>query len=609
MSDIIKLLPDNIANQIAAGEVVQRPASVVKELVENSIDSGANKIQIVIKDAGRTLIQVIDNGCGMSRNDALQCFERHATSKVQTVDDLFSLTTKGFRGEALASIASIAHVTLKTKQKDHELGTKVEIEGNKLLGNEPCTCSNGTSIEVKNLFFNVPARRNFLKSDSVEFNHILDEFERISLAHSDLQFELHHNNQEIFQLHPGILRKRIIEIIGKQANDKLVPIEEQTAIVSIAGYIGKPEFAKKNRGEQFLFVNNRYFKDNYFQHALMKGYDGMLTPKMFPSYFIFLTVDPKKIDVNVHPTKTEIKFEEDRSIYAIIMSSVRQALGKYNISPTLDFDREGTFDLPLEMKNSPIVEPKISVNPNYNPFSSNLTKDQNGSKTTSVKGSALNAQGFGNKNISPEDWKDFYQIKEFEDEPHQATIELEIPEKRDYLIKDNYLFASIKSGLMIIHLKRAKERIIYDKLMSQFVSEPIHSQQLLFPIEKSLSNKEKNAWQMNEALFNRLGFFGNLKNEGLAIVAVPSILAENTIMDCVDHLFSELDHQEIDKGELAHFIAVHISASASISLSTEAKGFADSIIEQLFQCAEHIYSPRGKKILETLSIEMLTSNF
>ena len=609
MSDIIKLLPDNIANQIAAGEVVQRPASVVKELVENSIDSGANKIQIVIKDAGRTLIQVIDNGCGMSRNDALQCFERHATSKVQTVDDLFSLTTKGFRGEALASIASIAHVTLKTKQKDHELGTKVEIEGNKLLGNEPCTCSNGTSIEVKNLFFNVPARRNFLKSDSVEFNHILDEFERISLAHSDLQFELHHNNQEIFQLHPGILRKRIIEIIGKQANDKLVPVEEQTAIVSITGYIGKPEFAKKNRGEQFLFVNNRYFKDNYFQHALMKGYDGMLTPKMFPSYFIFLTVDPKKIDVNVHPTKTEIKFEEDRSIYAIIMSSVRQALGKYNISPTLDFDREGTFDLPLEMKNSPIVEPKISVNPNYNPFSSNLTKDQNGSKTTSVKGSALNAQGFGNKNISPEDWKDFYQIKEFEDEPHQATIELEIPEKRDYLIKDNYLFASIKSGLMIIHLKRAKERIIYDKLMSQFVSEPIHSQQLLFPIEKSLSNKEKNAWQMNEALFNRLGFFGNLKNEGLAIVAVPSILAENTIMDCVDHLFSELDHQEIDKGELAHFIAVHISASASISLSTEAKGFADSIIEQLFQCAEHIYSPRGKKILETLSIEMLTSNF
>ena len=296
MSNIIKLLPEHIANQIAAGEVIQRPASVVKELMENAIDAGAEKIQVVVKDAGRTLIQLIDNGKGMSEQDALLCFERHATSKVQTADDLFALRTKGFRGEALASIAAIAHVTLRTRTSESETGTHVTIEGSKLILKEECVVPVGTSFEIKNLFFNVPARRNFLKSDNVEFKHIVDEFERIVLAHPELHFSLKHNDQELYQLHSGVLRKRIVDVLGKSANDKLVPVDETTDIVRITGYVGKPEFAKRSRGEQFFFVNDRFFKDIYFNSAVNKAFDGMIQQKMFPSYFLYLEIDPNKID-------------------------------------------------------------------------------------------------------------------------------------------------------------------------------------------------------------------------------------------------------------------------------------------------------------------------
>lgn len=341
MSDVIKLLPDHIANQIAAGEVIQRPASVVKELVENAIDAGATKIDVLIKDAGKTLIQVVDNGKGMSPFDARMCFERHATSKVQSADDLFHLTTKGFRGEALASIAAISHTTLKTKQPDAELGHLIQIEGSKITQEEVTTCPIGTSFEIKNLFFNVPARRNFLKSDSIELRHILDEFERIVLPHPEISFSIQHNETIIYNLQGSNLKKRILDVLGSaKSGEKLVPIDEETDIVKIKGFIGKPEFAKKKRGEQFFFVNNRFFKDNYFNHAINKAYEGLIQDKMFPTYFIYFEVNPQKIDVNVHPTKTEIKFEEDKMIYAILLSSIRQSLGKYNIAPTLDFSRK-----------------------------------------------------------------------------------------------------------------------------------------------------------------------------------------------------------------------------------------------------------------------------
>ncbi|MDB3907829.1 DNA mismatch repair endonuclease MutL, partial [Crocinitomicaceae bacterium] len=368
MSDLIKLLPDNIANQIAAGEVIQRPASVVKELLENSIDAGATCIEVNIKDSGKTLIQVVDNGKGMSSADALLCFERHATSKVRTAEDLFSLATKGFRGEALASIAAIAHVQMNTRLEDGELGRTIEIEGSVIKSNEDAAVPYGTSFEIKNLFFNVPARRNFLKSDKVEFGRISDEFMRVVLAHPDIEFSLHHNGNELYNLPATTLRKRIVDLLGKKSNDRLVPIEESTEIVSLKGFVLKPEFARKTRGEQFLFVNDRFFKSSYFNHAISKAFEGLIAEKGFPGYFLYMDVDPSKIDVNVHPTKTEIKFEEEKFIYSILLSSVRLALGKYNIAPTLDFEQETSFEIPHAMRSQPAVEPQIQVNTEYNPF-------------------------------------------------------------------------------------------------------------------------------------------------------------------------------------------------------------------------------------------------
>ncbi|MFM7643413.1 MAG: DNA mismatch repair endonuclease MutL, partial [Sphingomonadales bacterium] len=365
---IIQLLPDHIANQIAAGEVIQRPASVVKELLENAVDAGATQIQLVVKDAGKTLIQVLDNGKGMDVQDAENCFLRHATSKLKSASDLFALQTKGFRGEALASIAAIAHVSLKTQQHEQQTGIQIDIEGNQIKSKKEVICKAGASFEVKNLFYNVPARRNFLKSDTIELGHIQTEFERVALAHPEIQFSFQHNGQELYHLPSGHLRMRLATILGKGSNEKLVPIDEQTEIVRIIGYVGKPELSKKSRGEQYLFVNQRFFKDPYFNHAISKAYEGMISDKHHASYCIFLEVDPQKIDVNIHPTKTEIKFEEDRFIYSILLSSVRQALGKHNIFPTLDFESESAFEVPSEIRKSEPIVPQIDVDPTYNPF-------------------------------------------------------------------------------------------------------------------------------------------------------------------------------------------------------------------------------------------------
>ncbi len=609
MRDIIKLLPDHISNQIAAGEVIQRPASVVKELVENAIDAKANVIKVNIKDAGRTLIQVIDNGIGMSKNDAVKCFERHATSKVSDSNDLFNLTTKGFRGEALASIASIAHVTLQTKNEDEELGTKVIFEGSKINTNEACTCPIGSNFEVKNLFYNVPARRNFLKSDSVEFNHILDEFERVALAHPELSFALTHNNQEIFNLSKTILKKRIIDVIGKSAIEKLIPLEELTDIVKIHGYIGKPELAKKSRGEQYFFVNGRFFKDTYFNHAVLKGFEGVLPQKMFPSYFIYLEVNPSKIDVNVHPTKTEIKFEEDRSIYAILMSAVRQSLGKFSIAPTLDFDRETSFDLPFEIKNTTPSEPKINVDPDYNPFKPSTFSQPSGNSISPSYSSAIKSQGFGNRNIQAEEWERFYKIDEIEP-TENLGLNLDIEEKKNYLLKNGYIFTVVKSGMLILHVTRAKERIIYDQIMSQFVSQALHTQQLLFPIEKNVSGIEKKIWSGFQSMFERMGFISELKNEVLFISGIPNWLDEENGLECIDHIFNEMSQRDIDKGEIAHFIALEVAKSHANSFSRQFKlNDAQLLIEQIFQCPEHMLSPKGKKIMDTLDFNKLTETF
>ena len=350
MSSIIQLLPDHVANQIAAGEVVQRPASVVKELLENAVDTKATDIKLIIKDAGKSLIQVVDNGIGMSITDSRLCFERHATSKIRQAEDLFSLYTKGFRGEALASIAAIAHVEMKTKQEQDEVGTHCIVEGSKFMSQDPAVMPKGTSFLVKNLFFNIPARRNFLKSDTVEYRHIVDEFQRVALAHPSIHFTMYHNGSEMFILPISNFRQRIVTVFSGKTNEKLVPIAEETEIVNLHGFIGKPEFSKKNRGEQFFFVNNRYIKSGYLHHAVMAGYEGLLKDGAQPSYFIYLDVPPHTIDINIHPTKTEVKFEDEKTIYAILRSTIKRSLGIYNITPTIDFETEATVDIkPLNL--------------------------------------------------------------------------------------------------------------------------------------------------------------------------------------------------------------------------------------------------------------------
>jgi DNA mismatch repair protein MutL len=607
---IIHLLPEHVANQIAAGEVIQRPASVVKELMENSIDAGATFVQLNLKDAGKTLIQIVDDGDGMTPEDAVKCFQRHATSKLKSADDLFQLQTKGFRGEALASIASIAHVSMRTKKEGVDTGTLIEVEGNTIKTNEQIVCSKGTSFEVKNLFYNVPARRNFLKSEGIEFGHIRDEFERVALAHPDIKFSLHHNGQEIYQLQAGVLRMRVASIFGRNSNERLVPIEEQTNIVSIKGFLGKPDAAKKTRGEQFFFVNHRFFKDSYFHHAISKAFEGMISEKHFPSYCIYLEVDPAKIDVNIHPTKTEIKFEEDRFIYSILLSSVRQALGKYNIFPTLDFETETSFDVPSSFRKTEPVEPQINVDPSFNPFQTQ--KFSNGSSGNGFT-KALKNEGFGQAMPSPSEWEQFYHIEE--SSPIQQTSNSESLDFENeashghYLIHDRYIFSPTKSGLLVIDVKRAKWRILYDELIGKFIHQALDSQQLLFPIEKHVSNVEIDLWSNHEKLLQQLGFHCSIDGTMLSIYGVPSVLPENSIDSCIDSLLADLQNRDIDQGDVAHYLVRRLTQNAAKDAQVRGSAEAQALIESLFQCEEHALAPNGKKVMHTVSLVDISSNF
>ncbi len=368
MADIIKLLPDHVANQIAAGEVVQRPASVVKELLENAIDAGATSIKLIIKDAGKVLIQVIDDGMGMSATDARLSFERHATSKIQKAEDLFNLNTKGFRGEALASIAAIAHVEMQTKPEQEEMATHLKIEGSEIKFQEVCVAPKGTSLSVKNLFFNIPARRNFLKSNQVELRHIIDEFHRVALAHPNIAFNFYNNGSELFNLSQTNQRQRIVHIFGSKTNEKLVPVNEETQVVQISGFINKPQFAKKSRGEQFFFVNNRFIKSPYLHHAVLSAFEGLIKSDAYPGYFLYLTVDPGSIDINIHPTKTEVKFDDEHTLYAILRSTIKHSLGQFNVVPPLDFEQDQNLETPYNYRDRGALQPKVSVDSGFNPF-------------------------------------------------------------------------------------------------------------------------------------------------------------------------------------------------------------------------------------------------
>ena len=602
MSDVIQLLPDNIANQIAAGEVIQRPASVVKELIENAVDAGATKIELHIKDAGKTLIQVIDNGAGMSEIDARMCFERHATSKLKTADDLFKLTTKGFRGEAMASIAAIAHVDLETKISSNTVGTKVIIKGSKVENQEPIARGNGTSISVKNLFFNVPARRNFLKSENVETKHIVEEFNRIALSHPEVAFKFTHNGNIINNVEGAGLRKRIVDLHGVNFNTKLVPVNEETDLVTLKGFVGKPEFARKTRGEQYFFVNNRFFKDSYLHHAVSSAFENLIQPKTFPSYFLYLTVPSNAIDVNIHPTKTEIKFEEDRNIYRILKSAVKLALGVHNISPTIDFEHEPQFDLTEKQRKEPLRPPQIAVDPTYNPFKTS-------SKPTNSSGGGTN---FKPLKPNKSDWENYYEIDEEETSSSQEKLNYqdEVNITKRMQLHGKYLVAQVKSGMLLLHINRAKERIFYDEMMEKFMINPISSQQLMFPIEYKMQNTEKLDWEQNKTSLKRLGFEWEWNNNTLVLSAIPSYLGIEQTPDCIGATIEKMSYEDIDKGELAHTLISTIAKAASKNKkSSISEEEIDYLINQLFSLKDHQYTPTGKTILQTLSLEELNNHF
>ena len=619
MSEVIKLLPDHIANQIAAGEVVQRPASVLKELVENSIDAGSSLVQVHVKDGGKPLVHVIDNGCGMSEVDARMSFERHATSKIAKADDLFELDTKGFRGEALASIAAIAHVTLKTRLHDQELGTEIINEGSKIIQQEPTSCQAGTSIAVKNLFFNVPARRNFLGQNNTEYRKILDEFHRIVLAHPDVEFILQHNGEEIYNLKKSNLRQRIVQVFGKNYNQRLVPINEETDIVKITGYVVKPEYAKNSKDQTFFFVNNRFFKDRYFHHAVMNAYEGLIPSGKHISYFLFFDVPTKSIDVNVHPTKTEIKFEENRPIYAILRSSVKQGLGQYNIAPTIDFDPELGFNPPPLKKGETVAVPEVKVNPDYNPFKS--TSSSSGSS-----GGAISSHGFSKLVPDQDAWENFYDDAKDEEETSTVNIEsnqeenltitsefeekeVKVERKQPIQINAKYILSAVKSGFILIDQYRAHFRIRYDELASAETS--VKSQKLLFPENLEIEKSEIALWTEILPELEKIGFDLNLDEEQLEIIAVPIAAGLKNPKKLLEEIALEYHRSEqLSEGGIEEMIK--LSAASALArkggelLTTEEMNY---VIDTLFASSSPQIAPNGKKIIETITLEEIAKRF
>ncbi|MFN3754247.1 DNA mismatch repair endonuclease MutL [Flavobacterium sp.] len=616
MSSIIQLLPDHVANQIAAGEVVQRPASVVKELLENAVDAKATDIKLIIKDAGKSLVQVIDNGQGMSVTDSRLCFERHATSKIRQAEDLFSLHTKGFRGEALASIAAIAHVEMKTKQEQEELGVHIIIEGSKFVSQEPAVLPKGTSFAVKNLFFNIPARRNFLKSETVEQRHIVDEFQRVAMAHSNIHFTMYHNGSEMFNLPISNFRQRIVNIFSGKTNEKLVPVKEETEIVNLQGFIGKPEFSKKNRGEQFFFVNNRFIKSGYLHHAVMAAYEGLLKDGAQPSYFLYLDVPPHTIDINIHPTKTEIKFDDEHALYAILRSSIKHSLGQFNVAPVLDFDRDPNLDTPYQYQNKEAEYPTIQVDRSYNPFS----EDKQPSK------SFASASHYKKPEAQPS-WESLYvglkqagqEIAEMTFENGEAVTsslfeenEIEQEVKRTYQIHKKYIVSPIKSGMVIINQKRAHERVLYEEFLTSMTVKQASSQQLLFPLQLFYSSDEVVLLSELKTSLENTGFvFEAIEEDNVLISGLPVNVTESEISIVLEELLSDLqdgipDNSFSQNDTIAKSMARSLAIKTGTYLTEKEQ---ENLVHNLFACKEPNVSPFQKPTFITMSVEDLDKKF
>jgi DNA mismatch repair protein MutL len=614
MSSIIHLLPDHVANQIAAGEVVQRPASVVKELLENAVDAKATDIKLIVKDAGKALVQVIDNGNGMSVTDARMCFERHATSKIRQAEDLFVIHTKGFRGEALASIAAIAHVELKTRQADEELGTHIIIEGSKFIAQDPAVLPKGTSFAVKNLFFNIPARRNFLKSETVEHRHILDEFQRIALAHPTIHFTFIHNGSELYNLPSSNLRQRIVAVFSGKTNEKLIPVSEETEIVKIHGFASKPEFSKKSRSEQFFFVNDRFIKSGYLHHAIMAAYEGLLRDGMQPGYFIFLEVPPNSIDINIHPTKTEIKFDDEQALYAILRATVKHSLGQFNIAPVLDFERDPNLDTPYNYQRKDAAFPLLQMNADFNPFSEEKeVKNAYSSTYRDRKTETASWEGLyvGLKNDMAE-----LDSRTFEQEAISSAlfqdVEIEETKHRTYQIHKKYIVSSIKSGLMIVDQQRAHQRILYERYLNNITVKQASSQHLLFPLELYFSTNETQLIQELQTALEHTGFiFDAVYEDKISISGKPVQVKDSEITILFDQLIHDLqfgipDSSFSQNDTIAKSMARSLAVQTGTYLTEREQ---ENIVNGLFACKDPNVSPFNKPTFITISVEDIDKNF
>lgn len=639
MSDIIQLLPDSVANQIAAGEVIQRPASVIKELVENAVDASAKTINVLVVDAGKTSVQVIDDGKGMSDTDARLSFERHATSKIRKADDLFALHTMGFRGEALASIAAVAQVELKTRQPSDELGTHLSIAGGQFTGQEPCSAPVGSNFLIENLFYNVPARRKFLKSNTTELNNIVTAFQRIALVYPDISFTLHSNGVEMMNLRAGTLRQRIIEVFGKRLNHELLPIEVETSLCNIHGFIGKPDAAKKKGAHQYLFVNERYMKHPYFHKAIMTAYERLIPAGEQVPYFVYFNVPAENIDVNIHPTKTEIKFENEQAIWKILMATVKEAIGKFSEVPSIDFDTEGSLDIPAYMPGVDAIAPKVDFNPNYNPFRQSGNADS-GRKAdnweelyaglSEQKGESLGTffpetdaslSGFEGEEDSlfpskSNETDAFSGSDEGEGEaeilPSRMSPFLEDKSPVHYQYKGSYIMTAVKSGLMVIHQHRAHVRVLYEQYLKQFAEHQGHTQKVLFPEVVQFSAADLVVFEKVKKEMSEIGFqLDNLGAGSFAVNGVPAGLEGLNVITLVQDMITSAKEDGVSVAqEIYKSLASSLARNAAIPqgqvLSNEEM---DTLVNELFACRNVNYTPSGKPIIAVLKQQDIDSLF
>lgn len=618
MKEIIHLLPDSIANQIAAGEVIQRPASVIKELMENSVDAGATKIDVHVIEAGKNLIRVVDNGVGMSEPDARMAFERHATSKISKAHDLFALKTMGFRGEALASIAAIAQIELVTRQADSEIGIKIDISGSELMGSQPVAAPVGSSFSIRNLFFNIPARRKFLKTNETEFRHIINEFERIALVNPNIEFTLKHGDNLIYSLPVAVARKRIMDLLGKHLNERLLPLHVDSPTVKITGFVGSPDSAIKRGANQFFFVNGRYMRHSYFHKSVMMAYEQLIPQGEQPHYFIYLEVEPSAIDVNIHPTKTEIKFEHERIIWQILHATVKEALAKGSAVPSIDFDQEDALDIPVYNPNDQDHlgnMPEVSTDPTYNPF-----------QTT--------APNYSGNRLAKTGWEKLYQQFEHHENPFGQDVDLPFPEdqavdeefnetsqskelfdsvtRKCYQYKQRYIITSLKSGLAIVDQHRAHMRVLYDQYLKRIEEKPGVSQQLLFPERIDFTPSEVTVLP---DIMKRLAFIGfdlsDLGDNSFAISGVPAGLSDADPILIIREIVSlAIETDAVKEDNLNHLIALSMSRSLAIPYNKPLTDEEmDHLLGSLFASPNSGTSPEGKTILSLLSDDELEKRF